>query len=42
MTMNFKSNLQDEHIMQIQIHTDHNIEGHQSLTDQVRTLPVKP
>jgi ribosome-associated translation inhibitor RaiA len=35
MKMKLKSNLQEEHSMQIQVHTDHNIEGHQALTDHV-------
>jgi ribosome-associated translation inhibitor RaiA len=35
MKMKFKSNLQEEHSMQIQVHTDHNIEGHQALIDHV-------
>jgi ribosome-associated translation inhibitor RaiA len=35
MKMKLKSNLQEEHIMQIQVHTDHNIEGHQALSDHV-------
>jgi ribosome-associated translation inhibitor RaiA len=35
MKMKFKSNLQEEHSMQIQVRTDHNIEGHQALTDHV-------
>ena len=30
--------LQEEHIMQILIHTDHNIEGHQALADQVNDV----
>jgi ribosome-associated translation inhibitor RaiA len=35
MKMKFKSNLQEGHSMQIQVHTDHNIEGHQALIDHV-------
>jgi ribosome-associated translation inhibitor RaiA len=38
MKMNFKSNLHEEHTMEIQIHTDHNIGGHQALTDHVRSV----
>jgi hypothetical protein len=30
-----ESHLQEERIMRIQVHTDHNIEGHQALADQV-------
>jgi ribosome-associated translation inhibitor RaiA len=30
-----ESHLQEERIMQIQVNTDHNIEGHQALADQV-------